>query len=171
MNKQSFMRIYDNKQTRLHYALIHDAILSKQMEMSEFCIFDPAHFEDGDATTTHEHTGKMIIDLVLHLRKEYNEPTLKLPITSLYRKGFSLIGPPGHVKKIDYLDMTVEARLAHYGLAFDVSFRMWVNDMNKSMPLLQTRLKEFGFEQPFAWELHHYCPKEDVTIKRFGLLM
>jgi hypothetical protein len=170
MSKQSFMRIEDNVKTRLHFSIIDDAIFVRQMEMSSFCCFDDAWFEHGDPTTIHEHTGKMIVDMVLYMRKRYNRADMKLPVTSLYRKPFSLIGKPGSIKTTDYLDLTVDARLAHYGLSFDVSHPMWVKEYGLPEKELNEILAMYNFEAPFSWEPHHYSPKQNITIKRFGLL-
>ena len=89
--------------------------------------------------------------LIKNFKLDYD---FKLPLNSLYRPVFSVLG-----KEIDYKD--VYDSFGHWtGFAIDVSFPVFCGRTGRSEYLFRQILLDNGFEQPFRDEVWHFRYKK-----------
>lgn len=152
MSKQSFMRINDTPEERLHFKIVEYAISEKLVNMSQYFDFNEKYFNfRTDSTMLHMALFDAIRHVIEALEYKYGIG-VKLCATSLYRKPYSVFGG-----KTDYNDLTVTAQTSHWaGYSMDLSFGMMEDKYKMKREDVKEALRNHGFSQPFAWEEWHW---------------
>ena len=149
----SFMRIYDNKETRKHFNIIRSGIEERLINMTQYFDFHPDEFNfRTDSVMLNMSLETPLFNVIQGLELEVGIG-VKICVNSLYRPPFSIVRG-----EIDYKDLTVTAQTSHYGgHSFDISWGMSLSKYKLTQAMLIKHLEANGFTRPFL----NNTPSED----------
>jgi hypothetical protein len=149
MSKQSFMRINDTPEERLHFSILESAISEKLVDVSQYFDFDIGFFDiRKDSRCLHSRLINPIESVIRDLEERFGIG-VKLCTNSLYRKPYSILTMNG-VSWVDYNDLTVPLQKSHHGgCSGDLSYSMMWNKYKIPKEAVIAIMTKNGFTRPF----------------------